>query len=348
MPFVGHNHCLVPLPFPTFLWPLVTEIVPLEKVTLDAVAPGRRPEHQAIRGGVITIGNFDGVHLGHAALLQEVRRIADRLGGPAVAVILDPHPATILRPDRAPVRLTWIERRAERMATLGIDKLVVCPTTQPFLRLTAEQFFVSLVREQLAAKAIVEGPNFFFGRNRGGDVATLDSLCQQSGIELRIVEPSRYGGQMVSSTRIRQLLEQGDVGEAAKLLDTPYRIRGTVVSGERRGRAIGFPTANLSQIDVLIPGPGVYGGDVIVDGTARTAAIHIGPNPTFDCDGSLKVEIHLLDYDGDLYGRQLLVDLVFRVRDIARFDSVENLVGQLNQDVETIRNRLNSLRRSQG
>lgn len=326
----------------------MTEIVTLENVTRDSATLGWQPESQTVRGGVISIGNFDGVHLGHASLLREVRRIADRLAVPAVVVVLDPHPATILRPDRAPARLTWIERRAERMATLGIDKLVVCPTTREFLQLTAEQFFRSLVAERLAAKAMVEGPNFFFGRDRGGDIATLGSLCQQSGIELRIVEPSRYAGQMVSSTRIRQLLEQGDVAGAALLLGTPYRIRGTVIGGARRGRAIGFPTANLGGVDVLVPGPGVYGGDVTIGGKRLTAAIHIGPNPTFDCDGSLKVEIHLLDYDGDLYGQQLLVDLLFRVRDIARFDSVETLVGQLNQDVETIRTRLTTLRGSQG
>ena len=160
---------------------------------------------------MITIGNFDGVHLGHAALLKEVRHAADQLGGPAVAVVLDPHPASVLRPESAPTRLTWIERRAELMARHGIDALVVCPTTKEFLQLTAESFFQSLVVERLQSRAMVEGPNFFFGRNRGGDTATLKQLCQANGVELRIIEPSESHGEMVSSTRIRLLLEQGEV-----------------------------------------------------------------------------------------------------------------------------------------
>ncbi len=326
----------------------MTEIVPLANVTLDPASDEDRVDLDAIRGGVITIGNFDGVHRGHVKLLREVRRLADRLGGPAIAVVLDPHPATILRPDRAPKRLTWIQRRAELMSAHGIDALVVCPTTSEFLQLTAESFFQALVVQRLAARAIVEGPNFFFGHKRGGDVATLGRLCQIGQIELRIIEPSEFEGEMVSSTRIRELIVGGDVATAATLLDAPYRLRGTVVGGDRRGRQIGFPTANLNEVDVLIPGPGVYGGYAISESPSQLAAIHIGPNPTFDRDGDLKVEIHLLDYDGDLYGKTLQVDVVIRLRDIARFDSVQSLVQQLNQDVEFIRTRLAPLRRSRG
>ena len=214
--------------------------------------------------------------------------------------------------------------------------------------MTAESFFQSLVVEQLQSRAMVEGPNFYFGRNRGGDIAMLGRLCGAGGIELRIIDPSEVQGEMVSSTRVRQLLEKGQVEQAAGLLGVPYRIRGVVVGGVQRGREIGFPTANLEGIDVLIPGPGVYGGNVTVGGQQHVAAIHIGPNPTFDCDGSLKVEIHLLDYDGDLYGQTLLVDVVIRVRDIARFDSAQSLVGQLNKDLDFIRTRLPPLRPSRG
>ena len=312
-------------------WPHVTRIVPLANVTLDVwpnddQSASDQSGNRALGGGVITIGNFDGVHLGHAMLLNEVRRTADRLGG---RLSLSSW-TRILRPfcvrNCAPSRLTWIERRAELMAVHGIDAMVVCPTTQAFLRMTAESFFDSLVVERLQARAMVEGPNFFFGRDRGGDIATLGRLCAAGGIELRIIEPSEQQGEMVSSTRICQRLEQGHVEQANRLLGTPYRIRGTVVGGVRRGRVIGFPTANLDGIDVLIPGPGVYGGTVTVGDQQHVAAIDIGPNPTFDCDGSLKVEIHLLDYDGDLYGQTLLVDVVIRVRDIARFDSAQSLV----------------------
>ena len=292
---------------------------------------------RGVQGGVITIGNFDGVHRGHAVLLSEVRRMADQIGGPAVAVVLDPHPATILRPQHAPTRLTWIERRAELMDTHGIDGLVVCETTRQFLGMTAEQFFDLLIRERLKARAMVEGPNFFFGRDRGGDVGRLGSMCAEMGIGLTIVEPTMDDGQMISSTRIRELLGEGKIETANAMLGHCHRIRGNVVSGAKRGREIGFPTANLSQIDVVIPAPGVYGGRVKIDDNEHDAAVHVGPVPTFEDNGESKVEVHVLDYDGDLYERSLEVDLLHRVRDVTRFESTDKLVKQLHQDISTIR-----------
>ncbi len=317
----------------------MTAIVPLSLVTQVAAAKEKEQpwEWESVCGGAITVGNFDGVHLGHADLLREVRRRADALRGPAVAVVLDPHPAAILRPESAPPRLTWLERRAERMSEFGIDAMVVCSTSLEFLSLTADAFFQSLVVERLKAREMVEGPNFYFGRNREGDVQKLRQLCESQQIGLRIIEPSESGGEMVSSTRIRALLESGVMAQAVKLLGAPYRIRGMVASGARRGRTLGFPTANLTDIDVMIPGPGVYGGYAVSGERMHMAAVHIGPNPTFESDESLKVEVHLLDYDGDLYGQTMLVDVVLRVRDIARFDSAQSLVGQLNRDVDFIR-----------
>ncbi|MDG2221335.1 MAG: riboflavin biosynthesis protein RibF [Rubripirellula sp.] len=325
----------------------MTDIVSLRNIVerleagLDsAVSESSHDAYAAARNGVITIGNFDGVHRGHATLLHEVRTLADQLGGPAVAVILDPHPVSILRPEAAPQRLSWIERRAEKMDSLGIDCLVVCETTREFLRMTADQFFDSLVVERLAAKAMVEGPNFFFGRDRGGDVRRLGALCQEQDLRLRIVDATQTEGQMISSTRIRGLLIEGRVEEAADLLEGPHRIRGTVVQGDQRGRSIGFPTANLDQIDVVVPAAGVYGGVATAAGQTHYAAIHIGPNLTFEPSGSSKVEIHLLDFEGDLYGDELQVDFMFKLRDIARFDSAEVLVRQLRQDVDLIRDGL--------
>lgn len=295
------------------------------------------------RGGVISIGNFDGVHRGHAALLSEVRRLADQLAGPAVAVVLDPHPASILRPQQTPARLTWIERRAELMSPLGIDFLVVCETTREFLRLSAQTFFESLVVRQLAAGAMVEGPNFFFGRDRGGDVPLLRSLCEQAGVKLSIAAPAAANNEMISSTRIRRLLSAGNIVDATNLLGSCYRIRGRVIAGAKRGRAIGFPTANLSEMDVVIPAAGVYGGFAMVEEKRYPAAIHIGPTPTFQDDGTSTIEVHLLDFTGDLYGTLLQVDFVDRVREIARFDSADQLAKQLARDIESIRSRLASL-----
>ncbi|QDT02518.1 Riboflavin kinase [Rubripirellula lacrimiformis] len=341
----------------------MTQIVPLANVTDIA-------QHRALgrlHGGAITIGNFDGVHIGHAALLRQVRKLADQVGGPAVAVVLDPHPATVLRPEHAPPRLTSISRRAELMHPLGIDALVVCDTTDGLLRLTADQFYQSLIRGALDAKGIVEGPNFFFGRGREGSIETLKTLSSPDGIQLQIAHPTTMDGEMVSSTRIRRLLDSGDVDQATALLGRPYRIRGTVVAGQGRGRTIGFPTANLSQIDGQVPAPGVYAGQVrmnppsaawnplpspasqstaaklpfaATDDEFCPAAIHIGPNPTFDDNQSTKVEIHLIDYDVDLYGQSLSVDFVARTREIIKFDSPAALVDQIQHDIQTIRHQL--------
>jgi riboflavin kinase/FMN adenylyltransferase len=309
---------------------IVTRIIPLSELSESTDL------QSFVSGGVVSIGNFDGVHRGHAALLTQTRKLADKLSGPAVAVVLDPHPAAILRPDKTPPRLTWIERRAELMSPFGIDALVVCETTPKFLSLTAQEFFDVLIVGQLDAEAMVEGPNFFFGRDRGGNVQLLTSLCDRHGIEIQIVKPTAVGAEMISSTRIRRLISGGDIAAANQLLGTNYQIRGTVVTGVGRGRQIGFPTANLAAIDVLIPAVGVYAGLAQIDGQSRPAAIHIGPNPTFDDDQQVKVEVHLIDEGGDFYGRPLLVDFVDRVRDIARFDSPMDLIAQLRRDIQSV------------
>lgn len=317
----------------------MTQLVPLARLTAS------------VHGGAVSIGNFDGVHVGHAALLRGVRRMADRVGGPAVAVAFDPHPAAVLRPEAAPAKLTWLERRAELLAPHRIDFLVVCEVTADFLRMSATRFFEDLMVGQLAARGIVEGPNFYFGRDRQGDVTLLKTLCERQGVELEIADPTPSpagdGQAMVSSTRIRKLIAGGEIEAANRCLGHPHRIRGRVVAGDRRGRQIGFPTANLADIDVLLPAPGVYGGTAIVgDGSRHPAAIHLGPRPTFESAAdAAKVEIHLLDYSGDLYDQLLQVDLLTQVRDIARFESAERLAEQLGRDVLTIRRRLAGLDR---
>ncbi|QDT08879.1 bifunctional riboflavin kinase/FAD synthetase [Stieleria marina] len=292
-----------------------------------------------LTGGVVSIGNFDGVHRGHRALLGEVTQQAKHIGAPTIAVIFDPHPTAILRPELAPERLTWVERRGELMGQVDIDFLLVVETTAEFLSLSAEAFFQSLIVEQLQAKAIVEGPNFFFGRGRTGNVDTLAALCQQNQIRFTIAQPTLSDDQLISSTRIRNLLQNGSIDQANQFLGTSYCIRGQVVTGQQRGRTIGFPTANLADVDVVIPGHGVYGGMVTIDGKDYDAAIHIGPNPTFG-DSSSKIEVHVLDFHGDLYQTQLVVSFVSFVRDVVKFDSAEHLTAQLKRDVTTIRDQL--------
>jgi riboflavin kinase/FMN adenylyltransferase len=286
-----------------------------------------------LRGGAVAIGNFDGVHLGHARIVNRVIEKARDLGGAALVFTFDPHPVRILRPAHAPPPLTWTDRKAELLADLGIDAVIAYPTDEQLLALSADAFFNQIVRSQLDARAMVEGPNFYFGHNRSGTIEVLRELTGEAGISLDVVEPLVVDGDYVSSSRIRKLIAGGQVDEARAMLTQPFRIRGLVVHGAGRGAKLGFGTANLDAIDTLIPGPGVYAGRGIVGDRRFAAAINIGPNPTFG-EGALKVEVHLVGWDGSpLYGQVVEVDFLSKLRDIQRFADVTALVGQLQKDV---------------
>lgn len=296
----------------------------------DAAPPGD------CRGGVVSIGNFDGVHRGHAALIAELRRQADALGGPAVALTFDPHPIELLRPDQAPPRLTTTEDRSQLLLDLGADCVLVLRATDKLLGLRAAEFFAEVIQKRLQARALVEGSNFGFGRGREGDVTMLAGLCEPSGIGLTVVPPVVLDGIEVSSSRVRSALMSGNVREAASLLGRPYRLHGLVVEGQRRGQKLGFPTANLEPVPILIPGDGVYAVRVPHEGTTWPAAANIGPNPTFG-ENARKVEVHLIGFQGDLYGRPLAVDFIERLRDTRPFPSMGELIEQLRRDIEQAR-----------
>jgi len=292
-----------------------------------------------LRGGALAIGNFDGVHRGHARLVERLVAMARRVGGPAVVFTFDPSPTKILHPEMAPERLSWPERRAALLARLGVDAMVAYPTDRALLTLTPETFFQQVVLDRLTARAMVEGSNFRFGRRRSGDIEQLQRLCTHAGLALEVVEPIELDGGTVSSSRIRALLAEGQVDLAAALLTEPYRIRGIVSSGSRRGESLGYPTANVEQtLDTLalLPADGIYAGHAHVNKSQHPAAISIGPNPTFH-ENVRKIEVFLLDFQGNLYGQPLEVDFISRLRDIVRFDSPEQLVAQMARDVEQTR-----------
>ena len=288
------------------------------------------------RSGAISIGNFDGVHLGHARIVHRLLAESRRLGGAAVVFTFDPHPAHVLRRAEPPPALSSTARKAELLADLGVDAVIAYRTDEAFLQLEAREFFEQIVRGCLDARAIVEGGNFFFGRDRQGNVEVLAEMCRSAGMSLEVVEPVECAGQIVSSSRIRTVLAEGDVDLARRMLTRPYRLRGTVSRGEGRGKDLGFPTANLKDVATLLPGEGIYVGRTLIDGQLRPAAISLGPNPTFD-EGVLKVEVHVIDYRGRLYDRQIEVDFLTRLRDIVRFDSVDQLVEQMDRDVAAAR-----------
>ncbi len=288
------------------------------------------------RRGAVAIGNFDGVHRGH---LEIVRRLLERsreVGGPAIVFTFDPHPVRILRPQQSPPPLTWTERKTELLAAHGVYMVVAYHTDEVLLRLSAQEFFDKIVVGALDAQAMVEGPNFYFGHNREGNIKLLEQLTREAGLTLDVVPPVSIGGELVSSSRIRALVAAGDVATAGQLLSAPYRIRGMVTHGAGRGSSIGFPTANLEGIDTLLPKPGVYAGRAIVQSILYPAAINLGPNPTFG-ETALKVEIHLLDYHDSLYGQPLEVEFLARLRDVTTFAGPAALAAQLQQDIKRTR-----------
>lgn len=299
-------------------------------------------------GGAVAIGNFDGVHRGHLALLSRLKQLAEQVAGPTVVVTFDPPPIKILAPDKVPPALTTIRRRVELLEAAGADHVVVLKTNSELLSLSPAAFFEQLLVNGLHAKGIVEGPNFQFGKDRQGNVEVLRALCEKQNVAFQIVEPELTGSEWVSSTRVRQSIDAGRVEIANQLLSSPYRISGIVAHGAQRGRTIGFPTANLDAIPVLIPSVGVYAArlvrllrpngetdDSIDSPIARAVALHIGPNPTFGEDAR-KVEAHVIDYAGDLYDCEVELEILSRIRGVHKFDSLEALKTQLHQDINTV------------
>ncbi|XZE20505.1 bifunctional riboflavin kinase/FAD synthetase [Pirellulaceae bacterium SH449] len=299
-------------------------------------------------GGAVAIGNFDGVHRGHLTLLSKLKQLAKQVSGPAVIVTFDPPPVKILAPDKVPPALTTIRRRVELLQAAGADHVVVLNTNAELLRLCPTDFFEQLLVNGLHAKGIVEGPNFQFGKDRQGNVDVLGALCEKQNIAFQIVEPELTGAEWVSSTRIRQNIDAGNIELANQLLSSPYRISGIVAHGAQRGRTIGFPTANLVAIPVQIPSVGVYAARLVRlvrpsgetdDGmdspVAKAVALHIGPNPTFGEDAR-KVEAHIIDYSGDLYDCEVELEILSRVRGVHKFESLEALKTQLHQDINTV------------
>lgn len=298
------------------------------------------PPTSADAGGggpcVVTVGNFDGVHLGHASIVERLVAMGQRLGVPAVAVTFDPHPAVVVGRGDPPPMLSTVSRRVQLLLGLGLARVFVQPTVPPLVALEAEAFYERQLRDSLSAVGIVEGADFRFGHRRGGDTALLERLCRRDGLAIEIVPPLELDGEPVSSSRIRRLVAAGEVAQAASLCVASYRISGQVVEGARRGRTLGFPTANLAGIATMLPAEGVYAAIASGPGlgSARLpAAVHIGPKPSF-ADESPSVEAHLVGFSGDLYGQTLDVDFLRRLRETRRFESVDALQTQLSSDTK--------------
>jgi len=295
----------------------------------------------SLRRGVVAIGNFDGVHRGHRQLIAKARQMAQ--SQPILAITFNPHPLTLVKPEIAPKLLGTIEQNAELLLNAGCDGVLAYPVTRDFLEMTAEQFYSHILRERLQVQGIVEGENFVFGKDRTGNVEFLRENSQRDGIHFDTLPTVMHEGNPVSSTIIRHLLSEGDVKHAAELLERPYRLSGIVGEGDRRGHKLGFPTANLVTPKTLIPGSGVYAAQATVTPTTTAggpitakAAVQIGRNLTFGGD-ELRIEAHLLDFSGDLYGWQIAIDFLTKLRDIRKFSGEKELIAQVTVDVAAAR-----------
>jgi riboflavin kinase/FMN adenylyltransferase len=289
-----------------------------------------------VRAVVVALGNFDGVHLGHRAVLARAAEEARRLGGRVVAATFWPHPRSVIGRGGPPGLLTTLEARREELLRAGAEEVRVVPFDEALSKKSPEEFVRDVLVGELGAVAVVVGENFRFGYKAAGDVGDLTRIMREHGGEAYAVEV-RGGEEGISSTRIRSLLLGGEVAEAVKLLGRPYAVRGEVVVGDRRGRTIGFPTANVRPDPaIVVPARGVYACAVRVGEDVYAACTNVGVAPTFE-RGENRIEAHVLGFEGDLYGRIVEVLFIERIRGERRFGGVEELKEQIGRDVEEAR-----------
>src|SRR5919204_6047086 len=286
----------------------------------------------------VALGIFDGVHLGHRAILGAAVADARARGVPSVACTFEPHPMEVLQPERAPLPITTLDERLTLVAECGVDEAVVLTFTRALAAVEPEAFVKDVLVDRLHALQVVVGFNHRFGRGARGDAALLRELGARGGFSVDVIEPLTVDGVPVSSTAIRAALGRGDLEAAVRMLGRPYTLPGKVVAGAGRGRTLGFPTANVAPDRPALVAPGVYACTVEVAGQPRRAVVNVGVRPTFD-EKTLAVEAYLLDFSGDLYGQTIRLTFRSRVREERRFSSVDALRAQIAADVETTRRR---------
>ena len=284
------------------------------------------------RPTVLTLGVFDGLHLGHQRIMQTVAERAKAVGAQATAITFDPHPRAVLHPESAPPLLQTLDQRLANFEVLGIEQAIVIPFDKEFASNPAEEFLRSVVHERLQAKEVYLGKGFAFGKGRGGNIELLRKLSAELGFVADEVPEIVLRGQRISSSAIRKLLSEGRVNLARRMLGRPYGIEGVIVRGNRRGHTIGFPTANLHPHNRVIPKFGVYATATLVEGTWRRSITNVGVRPTFGQDLEPSIESYIFDFDGDLYGDVLRVRFLHRIRDERKFNGIDELKTQISRD----------------
>jgi riboflavin kinase/FMN adenylyltransferase len=293
----------------------------------DDPRPARWPQP------VLALGNFDGLHRGHVKIIERIRRGAFERGGTSVVLTFDPHPPRVVRPDKAPPLLMTKEQKLAALTAAGVQGVAVVRFTPELSRWEPEHFVRAVLSDWLRVAEVWVGADFLFGRDRSGNFTVLRALGQQLGFRVEKIDPVRYKDFVVSSTRIRRLVAEGRVDEAGALLGHHYTVCGVIVEGDRRGREIGFPTANLATVNELLPPYGVYATMLAVDGVVWKGVTNVGLRPTFGAQPAPTVETHVLGEVGELYGRQVRLEFVQRLRDERRFADVDALKEQIAADV---------------
>jgi riboflavin kinase/FMN adenylyltransferase len=294
------------------------------------------------KNAVVTIGNFDGVHIGHQALFRQVIEKARGIGGTSVVMTFEPHPIRVLNCNKHFPLITLYEQKVELIGASGIDTLVSVPFTREFAKIPARVFVKDILCDLIGMTSVVVGEDYSFGKKREGDISLLKEMGRTHGFEVIVSGWIELGARRISSTEIRNLVRDGQVDEAAKLLGRHYQVRGTVVRGQDRGgRLLGYPTANLKLSDELCPKGGVYAVTVEYQGITYDGAANIGYSPTFD-NGEFSVEVHILDFHEDIYDQPIHVNFVQRLRGERKFAGPEALAAQIKLDVEMARNLLAS------
>ena len=291
-----------------------------------------------LRPTVLTLGVFDGLHLGHQRIMQTVVERARAVEAHATAITFDPHPRAVLHPESAPPLLQTLDQRLANLEVLGVEQTIVIPFTREFASQPAEDFMSDIIHDRLHAKEVYLGKGFAFGKDRGGNIALLKSMSEKLGFVADEVDEVRLRGHRVSSSKIRQLLAEGRINLARRMLGRPYGVEGVIIRGNRRGHTIGFPTANLKPHNRVIPRYGVYATASLVGGTWRKSITNIGVRPTFENDADPSIESYIFDFDGDLYGDVLRVRFLHRIRDERKFNGINELKAQIERDTRRARN----------
>ncbi len=291
---------------------------------------------EPLQNAVVTIGNFDGVHLGHREIFRRVVRRGQELGGPAVVYTFEPHPLKFLAPDRAPLLINTNQEKEVLIEASCIDVLIRAPFDQTMANLPAHRFVREILVDTVGMRHLVVGYDYLFGKGREGNAQLLQRMGEYLGFAVEVLEPISGEGQVYSSTRIRQLIQEGQVHQVMDLLGRNFTLQGRVVHGFKRGQKLGFPTANLQTEKELLPSPGVYAVKVKRGTEVINGVLNIGLNPTFEAAG-LCIEVHLLDFDGQLYGEDLRVYFVKRLRDERRFADSNELVQAISRDIVNAR-----------